>query len=127
MLSAVIRRPLVAAPRCGFWETGSAPFVSVHGRYGRTLRTEELSGDVECLAAHHDDLLAAQQLLGNNAGKTAQKVTLAVNDDLSDTQKSQQIVLVVLMMFVMLILFRRHPSSASCHRSIVSLLTQGLL
>lgn len=53
---------------------------------GRTLRTEELSGDVQGLAADDNDLLAAQHLLGNDAGKTAQKVALAVNDDLGDAQ-----------------------------------------
>lgn len=51
-----------------------------------TLRAEELSRDVESLAADDNDLLAAQQLLGNNAGKTTEKVALAVNDDLVDTQ-----------------------------------------
>lgn len=57
----------------------------------RTLRTEELSGDVEGLAADNNNLLATQQLLGNNAGKTAQKVALAVNDNLNDTPQGQQL------------------------------------
>jgi hypothetical protein len=35
---------------------------------GRTLRTEELSGDVQSLASHDDDLLAVEQLLGHGAG-----------------------------------------------------------
>lgn len=52
----------------------------------RTLRAEELSRDVESLAADDNDLLAAQQLLGNDTGETTQKVALAVNDDLKDTQ-----------------------------------------
>lgn len=72
------------------------------GRDKRTLRTEELSRDVECLTADNNDLLAAQQLLGNDAGKTAQKVALAVNDDLDDTQKGQQTVLVVLMLVIVI-------------------------
>ena len=49
----------------------------------RTFGAEELPRDVECLAADDDDLLAAEELLGNNAGETAQKVSLAVDDNLS--------------------------------------------
>lgn len=52
----------------------------------RTLGAEELPRDVESLATDDNNLLAAQQLLGNDAGKAAQKVALAVNDDLADTQ-----------------------------------------
>ena len=49
---------------------------------GRTLRTEELAGDVESLRSNDHDLLAAEQLLGHNAGQATQKVPLAVDDDL---------------------------------------------
>jgi hypothetical protein len=54
------------------------------GRRGgkRTLRAEELAGDVEGLTSHNDDLLAVEQLLGNSAGQATQEVSLAVNDDL---------------------------------------------
>ena len=48
----------------------------------RTLRTEELSRDVEGLAAHNDDLLAVEQLLGHSAGQPAKEVTLAIDRDL---------------------------------------------
>ena len=48
----------------------------------RTLRAEEFAGDVEGLATDHDDLLAAEQLLGNNARKTTEKMALAINDNL---------------------------------------------
>lgn len=48
-------------------------------RCGRTLRAEELAGDVESLAAHNDDLLAVQQLLGDSAGQAAEQMALAVN------------------------------------------------
>lgn len=48
---------------------------SVSGVGRRTLRAEELSGDVEGLAAHNDDLLAVQQLLGDGRGQTTEKVT----------------------------------------------------
>lgn len=48
----------------------------------RTLRAEELAGDVEGLAADNDDLLAVEELLGNNAGKTAKQVALAIDDNL---------------------------------------------
>jgi hypothetical protein len=49
---------------------------------GRTLRTEELSGDVQGLASHDDDLLAVEQLLGHGAGQPAKEVTLAIDRDL---------------------------------------------
>lgn len=56
---------------------------SKHGiGFERTLRTEELAGDVEGLTSHDDDLLAIEQLLGNSAGQATKKVSLAVNDDL---------------------------------------------
>lgn len=50
--------------------------------FERTLRTEELAGDVKGLTSHDDDLLAIEQLLGNSAGQATKKVSLAVNDDL---------------------------------------------
>lgn len=52
----------------------------------RTLSTEELSGDVQGLGADDDDLLAAKQLLGDNAGQTAQEVALAIDDDLWEAE-----------------------------------------
>ena len=48
----------------------------------RTLRTEELAGDVEGFTSHNDDLLAIQQLLGDDTGQATEKVSLAINDDL---------------------------------------------
>lgn len=58
---------------------------SKHGvGFERTLRTEELAGDVEGLTSHDDDLLAIEQLLGNSAGQATKEVSLAVNDDLSN-------------------------------------------
>jgi len=48
----------------------------------RTLGAEELSGDVEGLAADDNDLLTAQKLLGNDRGQTAKEMALAINDDL---------------------------------------------
>ncbi|KAK1240446.1 hypothetical protein MKX07_004474 [Trichoderma sp. CBMAI-0711] len=48
----------------------------------RTLSAEELARNVEGLAADDNDLLTAEELLGDNAGKTAKEVTLAVNDNL---------------------------------------------
>jgi hypothetical protein len=47
-----------------------------------TLRTEELPGDVQGLAAHDDDLLAVEQLLGHSTGQPAKEVTLAIDRDL---------------------------------------------
>ena len=46
----------------------------------RTLGAEELAGDVEGLAAHNDDLLAVEQLLGDGAGEATEQVALAVDD-----------------------------------------------
>lgn len=46
----------------------------------RTLRAEELAGDVQGLASHNDDLLAVEQLLGDRGGQATEKVTLAVDD-----------------------------------------------
>jgi hypothetical protein len=48
----------------------------------RTLSAEELSRDVEGLAADNNDLLAVQELLGDSAGQATEQVTLSVNDDL---------------------------------------------
>lgn len=50
--------------------------------FGRTLSAEELSRDVESLAADDNDLLAVQELLGDSAGQATEQVSLAVNDDL---------------------------------------------
>jgi hypothetical protein len=48
----------------------------------RTLRAEELAGDVEGFAADDDDLLAAEELLGDDAGQAAKQVALAIDHDL---------------------------------------------
>jgi hypothetical protein len=45
------------------------------------LSAEELSGDVEGLAADDNNLLTAQKLLGDNRGQTAKEMALAINDD----------------------------------------------
>jgi hypothetical protein len=50
------------------------------GKDRRTLRAEELSGDVEGLAAHNNDLLAIEQLLRDRAGQATEQVALSVND-----------------------------------------------
>lgn len=51
----------------------------------RTLRAEELAGDVESLAADNDDLLAVEELLGDDAGQAAKQVALAIDHDLLQT------------------------------------------
>lgn len=48
----------------------------------RTLGAEELSRDVEGLAADDDNLLAIEELLGHGRGETTEKVSLAVNNNL---------------------------------------------
>ncbi len=51
----------------------------------RTLRTEELSRDVQSLATNNNDLLAVEQLLSHGTGQPTKEVTLAIDRDLSDT------------------------------------------
>jgi hypothetical protein len=48
----------------------------------RTLRTEELSRDVQGLGSHDDNLLAVEQLLGDSACEPAKEVTLGIDRDL---------------------------------------------
>jgi hypothetical protein len=50
----------------------------------RTLRAEELARYVEGLAADNDDLLAIEDLLGDDAGETAKEMALAVDNDLQE-------------------------------------------
>ena len=50
-----------------------------------TLRTEELSRDVEGLASHNNDLLAVEELLSHGTGQPTKEVTLAIDGDLSET------------------------------------------
>lgn len=74
--------------RCGRLESMPSDFEGVSASVGwvvggHTLRAEELARDVERLAADNNDLLTVKELLGDNAGKTAQKVALAIDDDLS--------------------------------------------
>ena len=52
------------------------------GGMRRTLGAEELSRDVEGLAADDDNLLAIEELLGHGRGETTEKMSLAVNDNL---------------------------------------------
>lgn len=51
---------------------------------GRTLRSEELAGDVEGFAADDDDFLAVQQLFGDGAGEAAEEVAFAVYHNLGE-------------------------------------------
>ena len=57
----------------------------------RTLRAEELAGDVEGLAADDDDLLAVEELLGDDAGEATEEVALAVNDDLRSSMLATRV------------------------------------
>ena len=59
---------------------GMAAWAEV--RSGRTLRSEELAGDVELFAADDDDFLAVEQLFGDGAGQTAEEVAFAVYHNL---------------------------------------------
>jgi hypothetical protein len=64
----------------------------------RTLRTEELSGDVQGLAAHNDDLLAIEQLLSDSACQPTEEMTLAIDRDLCHTVESVSIAQIVLIL-----------------------------
>jgi len=57
---------------------------------GHTLRTEELSRDVKSLAADNNNLLTAQELLGDNGGESAKEVALAIDDDLLNAHNGQR-------------------------------------
>jgi hypothetical protein len=52
----------------------------------RTLGAEEFAGDVEGFTSHHDNFLAVKEVLGDRARQSAQKVALAVNNDLVSRQ-----------------------------------------
>jgi hypothetical protein len=54
----------------------------------RTLGAEELAGDVQGLAAHNDNLLSVEQLLGDGAGEATEEVPLAVDDLNSQVSQS---------------------------------------
>lgn len=45
------------------------------------LRAEELAGDVQGLTADNNDLLTAQELLGDNGGESAKEMALAIDDN----------------------------------------------
>lgn len=45
------------------------------------LRAVEVTGNVDVFAAHNNDFLAQQQLLGDNRSKTTQNMALSINDD----------------------------------------------
>lgn len=50
-------------------------------RHVTHLVAEEAARDVDLLAPHNDNLLAVQNLLGDNGGQPAKKMALAINDD----------------------------------------------
>jgi hypothetical protein len=58
----------------------SGPVGSLLDVDRRTLRAEELPGDVEGLAAHDNDLLTIEELLRDRAGQATEQVALSVND-----------------------------------------------
>ena len=45
------------------------------------LVAEKATGDIDLLAADDGDLLAREDLLGDNAGQATQQMALAVNND----------------------------------------------
>jgi hypothetical protein len=59
----------------------------------RTLGAEELSRDVEGLAAYNDNLLSVEQLLSDGAGEATEEVALAVDDLNSQVSPSSNAIL----------------------------------
>lgn len=49
---------------------------------GHTLGAEELSRNVDSFAAHNDNLLSTEKLLGDDTGKTSEKMAFPINDNL---------------------------------------------
>jgi hypothetical protein len=61
----------------------TSKLIAVRGTGGKhTLRTEELSRDVQGLASHNDNFLTVEQLLSHSAGQPTKKMTLAIDRDL---------------------------------------------
>lgn len=76
-LAVVLLRFESCAPSAILLSVSFPPMCGEH-----TLGAEELSGDVERLAADNDDLLAVQELLGDSAGQATEQVSLAIDNDL---------------------------------------------
>lgn len=55
----------------------------------RTLRPEELAGDVESFAADYHDLLTIEQLLSHGAGQATKEVPFAIDNNLSTTVEAR--------------------------------------
>ena len=59
----------------------SLAFIVYNVWHTTHLVAEETAGNVDLLAPDDDNLLAVENLLRDNRGKTAEKMALAVNDD----------------------------------------------
>lgn len=66
----------------GTTASGVVPGHLAQVRVVLELGAEELARDVEGLAADDNDLLAVEELLGDDAGEATKEVALAVDDDL---------------------------------------------
>jgi hypothetical protein len=51
-------------------------------RWRRTFCAKKLSGNIQRLAPYNNDLLAIENLLGDDAGQTTEEMAFGVNDDL---------------------------------------------
>jgi len=58
----------------------------LHLRGVPTLGTKELARDVEFFTSDNHNLLAVEDLLGNDAGQPTKKVALGIDDDLLAVQ-----------------------------------------
>ena len=56
-----------------------------------TFRSKEFARDVEFFASNNDDLLAVEELLGDDAGEATEEVALAVNDDLASSMLATRV------------------------------------
>ena len=73
------RTPIISRPLRG------TALALEAGYRSHTLSAEELARDVEGLAADDDNLLAAKELLGDNAGQAAKQVALAIDHNLYES------------------------------------------
>jgi hypothetical protein len=75
-------------PRCTLRSLSSVPSsIRVMGAV-RTLRTEELSRDVQGFATNNDDFLAVEQLLSHSAGQPTEEVAFAIDCNLQKSSVS---------------------------------------
>jgi hypothetical protein len=76
---AFVKEVVVAELR--WWQGMSTDLTRRLEMNATHLVTKEAPWDVDFLASYNDNLLAVQNLLGNNGRQPTKKVTLAIDDD----------------------------------------------